>query len=41
MLTILDHIPTGLLEAHARDLHTILPGPTLIHLEGQIGRAHV
>jgi hypothetical protein len=35
MLTILDHIPTGLLEAPARDLHRILPGPTLIHLRGR------
>jgi hypothetical protein len=35
MLTILEHIPPGLLEASAHDLHLILPGPTLIHLEGQ------
>ena len=35
MLTILAHIPAGLLEANACDLHTILPGPTLIHLPGR------
>lgn len=35
MLTILDHIPDGLLDCAARDLHRILPGPTLIHLPGQ------
>ncbi|RMG58344.1 MAG: peptidase M14 [Gammaproteobacteria bacterium] len=35
MLTITDRIPDGLLEASARDLHRILPGPTLIHLPGR------
>jgi succinylglutamate desuccinylase len=30
----LDHIPTGLLAVEPTDLHTILPQPTLIHLEG-------
>jgi succinylglutamate desuccinylase len=35
MLTILDHIPAGLLETSARDLHRILPGPTLILLPGR------
>ncbi len=33
-LTELDHLPTGLLDASARDLHRLLPGPTLIHLPG-------
>lgn len=28
-------LPQGLLEVRARDLHTVLPGPTLIHLEGR------
>jgi succinylglutamate desuccinylase len=35
MLNILDKIPDGLLELEAKDLHTVLPGPTLIHLEGR------
>jgi succinylglutamate desuccinylase len=35
MLTILDHIPDGLLVASAPMLHQILPGPTLIHLPGR------
>ena len=35
MLTILDHLPDGLLDCEARDLHRILPGPTLVHLPGQ------
>lgn len=35
MLTILDYIPAGLLEAPARDLHRVLSGPTLIHLPGR------
>ncbi len=35
MLTILDHLPEGLLHCQARDLHRILPGPTLLHLPGQ------
>ena len=34
MLTILDHLPDGLLDCEARDLHRILPGPTLVHLPG-------
>ncbi len=34
MLTQLDHIPAGLLDCDARDLHHILPGPTLLHLPG-------
>jgi len=35
MLTILDQLPDGLLDCEARDLHRILPGPTLLHLPGQ------
>ena len=35
MLTILEHIPDGLLSCQARDLHRILPGPTLLHLAGR------
>lgn len=35
MLTLLDQLPYGLMEATARDLHRILPGPTLIHLPGR------
>ncbi len=35
MLTILDQLPDGLLDCKARDLHRILPGPTLLHLPGQ------
>ncbi len=33
-LTILDHIPDGLLEKAATQLHSILTGPTLIHIKG-------
>jgi len=35
MLTVLEHLPDGFLEAKACELHTILPGPTLIHLAGR------
>lgn len=35
MLTELDYLPNGLLEVEATELHTILPGPTLIHLPGR------
>ena len=35
MLTVIDHVPRGLLETGARDLHRILPGPTLMHLPGR------
>lgn len=35
MLTVLDSLPPGLLEARASDLHALLPGPTLIHLPGR------
>ncbi len=30
----LDHVPERLMDIDARDLHTLLPGPTLLHLEG-------
>lgn len=30
-----DELPTGLLDCPARELHTLLGGPTLIHLEGR------
>lgn len=35
MLTILDHIPDGLLERDTGQLHEVLTGPTLIHLPGK------
>jgi succinylglutamate desuccinylase len=35
MLTIIDHIPAGLLDCSAHNLHEILTGPTLIHLPGR------
>ncbi len=35
MLTTIDHIPPGFLEASAGGLHQVLPGPTLIHLPGR------
>lgn len=35
MLTVLDHIPTGFLDASAGGLHQVLPGPTLMHLPGR------
>lgn len=35
MLSILDSLPPGLLEHDARDLHRVLPGPTLLHLVGE------
>ena len=35
MLTVLERLPDGFLEAKAGELHTILPGPTLIHLAGR------
>jgi len=35
MLTVLDSLPVGLLDANPRDLHGVLPGPTLIHLPGR------
>ena len=34
-LTVLDHLPEGFLEASARELYRILPGPTVIHLPGR------
>ncbi len=35
MLTLLNHIPDGLLGCTAQELHHILPGPTLIQLPGR------
>ncbi len=35
MLKILHTLPEGLLEAEARELHGLLGGPTLIHLQGR------
>lgn len=35
MLTILEHIPDGLLNSSEHELHKVLPGPTLIHLPGR------
>ena len=35
MLTLLDHVPDGLLDCTAQELHRILPGPTLIQLPGR------
>ncbi len=35
MLTTLEQIPQGLLELEAEQLHTLLSGPTLIHLQGR------
>ena len=35
MLNILTDLPDNLLELEPNQLHTILPGPTLIHLRGQ------
>lgn len=35
MLTILDHIPAGLLACEADTLAEVLPGPTLVHVNGR------
>ncbi len=35
MLTILEDLPPGLLERDAHELHEVLTGPTLIHLQGR------
>ncbi len=35
MLTVLEKLPEGLLELDARDLHRVLDGPALIHLDGR------
>ncbi|MDD2801182.1 MAG: M14 family metallopeptidase [Methylococcales bacterium] len=35
MLKIIDHVPDGFLDVDARQLHTILPQPTLMHLAGR------
>ena len=35
MLTQFDHLPDGLLDVSSRELHRLLPGPSLIHLPGR------
>ncbi len=35
MLTVIEQVPDGLLEVSLRDLHRVLPGPTLLHLRGR------
>jgi succinylglutamate desuccinylase len=35
VLTVIDHIPDGFLDASAANLHQVLPGPTLVHLHGR------
>lgn len=35
MLTVYDRLPDGLLACDATQLHTVLPGPSLIHLQGK------
>lgn len=35
VLTVIDHVPRGLLETGPRELHRLLPGPTLMHLPGR------
>ncbi len=35
MLTQLDHLPDGILDCPATELHRYLEGPTLVHLEGR------
>ena len=35
MLYVYEEIPAGLLACEATDLHRILPGPSLIHLQGE------
>lgn len=36
MLTVLDRLPQGILTLSSRELHQVLPGPTLIHMPGRI-----
>lgn len=35
MLTVLDHLPDGMLSAEPTEIYKVLPGPTLIELPGQ------
>ena len=35
-LSIIDYLPEGILDLEAYELHTLLDGPTLIHLQGKI-----
>lgn len=37
-LTTFHELPSALLDCPARDLHRVLPGPTLIHLRGRIAQ---
>lgn len=34
-LTVIEHLPEGVLDCNASDLHRVLAGPTLIHLPGR------
>lgn len=36
MLTVLDRLPRGILSLTSRELYRVLPGPTLIHMQGEI-----
>lgn len=38
-LSVFETLPAGFLEVKARDVHKILPGPSIIHLKGKDGRA--
>lgn len=38
MLNVLETLPAGFLNTTARELHRLLPGPTLIHLSGRRAR---
>ncbi|MDH5633329.1 MAG: M14 family metallopeptidase [Gammaproteobacteria bacterium] len=35
MLTVYENLPDGLLACEAHELHQVLPGPSLVHLDGQ------
>jgi succinylglutamate desuccinylase len=35
VLTVLDHVPRGMLDTEPRQLHRLLTGPTLMHLPGR------
>jgi len=36
MLNVYEEIPVGLLQCEARELHQLLPGPSLIHIPGEM-----
>jgi len=38
-LSVFETLPAGFLEVKARDVHKVLPGPSIIHLKGKDGRA--